>query len=73
MIKVYSKIKLSGDLKKKVLEIINSSNPDIQFKMDDIKFEVDQNIISGIRIDKYSEIIDLTLNEKLNKILTLLK
>jgi F0F1-type ATP synthase delta subunit len=73
MIKVYSKIKLSDDLRKKVLKIINEMNPTLQFKMDDLKFEIDKNIISGIRIDKYSEILDLTLNNRLDKILTLLK
>lgn len=73
MIKVYSKIKLKEDLRKEVLNYINSMNSDVQFKMDDIKFEIDPNILSGIRIDKYSEIIDLTLNNRLDKILTLLK
>lgn len=73
MIKVYSKQKLNEDLKKKVLEYINSTNMTVKFTMDDVKFEIDKSILSGIRIDKYSEIIDLTLNDRLDKILTLLK
>ncbi len=73
MIKVYSKIKLKEEMKRKILEYINSMNPKAQFDMRDIKFELDQNIISGVRIDKYSEIIDLTMNDKLDKILTLLQ
>lgn len=72
MIKVYSKIKLKDTLKREVIDYINSLDPKVQVKIDEVKFEVDPNIISGIRIDKYSEIIDLTLNDKLDKILTIL-
>jgi F0F1-type ATP synthase delta subunit len=71
MIKVYSKIKLDTDLKNKVLEAVNLRS-EAKYILSDIEFIEDESIISGIRIDIDSEVIDLTLNNKLNQILDIL-
>jgi F0F1-type ATP synthase delta subunit len=73
MIKVYSKIKLDENLKKDILDYINSLGFEDRYSLKDIDFEIDKNILSGIRIDVDSEIYDLTLNSRLEKILELLK
>jgi F0F1-type ATP synthase delta subunit len=67
MIKVYSKIELKDELKKKITDLVKS-----KFGNDEISFLIDESIISGIKIDVNSEVIDLTVNNKLEKVLDIL-
>lgn len=71
MIKVYSKNKLSEKTRELVgiyinSELIQKLNAGLK---EEIHFTVDSKIIAGIRIDINSEIIDLTINSRLEKIL----
>lgn len=71
MIKVYSKIKLIKSIQEKILEIVNKKSGQ-KYTLGDIEFIEDESILSGVRIDIDSEVIDLTLNNKLNQILDIL-
>ncbi len=71
MIIVYSKIELSEKLRKKITEQILSYQN--KSESEEIKFVVDETILSGIRININSRVIDLTLNHRLEKILDALK
>jgi len=70
MIKVYSKIELSKDLKEKIL---NSLRTKKKIDTTDAEFLIDESIISGVKIDIDSEVIDLTVNSRLEKILNIMK
>jgi F0F1-type ATP synthase delta subunit len=72
MVKVYSKIKLAKNLCEKVLEVVNAKSVEQKYTLEEIQFIEDTSILSGIRIDIDSEIIDLTLNNKLTQILDVL-
>ena len=68
MIKVYSKIKISKDLEEKITkEVLKKFG-----KEHEVEFLVDENIYSGIRIDVDSEVTDLTINNRIEKIINLL-
>ena len=72
MVRVYSKIKLAKNLCEKVLEVVNAKSEEKKYTLSEIEFFEDDSILSGIRIDIDSEIIDLTLNNKLTQILNVL-
>jgi F0F1-type ATP synthase delta subunit len=71
MVKVYTKIALDKDLQMKVLETVNARLHK-KYELSDLEFLIDDTILSGIRIDEDSEVIDLTLNNKINQILDVL-
>lgn len=72
MIKVYSKINLKDSLKPKILDLVRSKFPERKIELKEIDFRTDENIKAGIKIDVDSEIIDLTLNGRLEKVLEIL-
>lgn len=63
MINIYSKTELSKEIK----DLITS-----KFNEAEVQFLIDEGILSGIRIENDSEIIDLTLNARINEIVNLL-
>jgi F0F1-type ATP synthase delta subunit len=72
MIKVYSKIELSESIKTQILAVVNNRFNQ-RNKLSDLMFLIDESIISGIRIDHDSNILDLTLNNTLEKIIDILQ
>lgn len=71
MVKIYSKIELNEELKKQVLQTVNEQTGK-KFTLTDLDFILDTSILSGIRIDIDSEVIDLTLNNRIHQILDVL-
>jgi len=71
MVKIYSKIELSEEIKNKILASLNKAT-EKSYSAGDVTFLLDSTILSGIRIDIDSEILDLTLNNRLEKILDVL-
>ncbi len=72
MITVLTKIELNENLKQNVVQAL-SSYLGYTVNIDDVVFDVDESIIAGIKINIDSEIIDLTVNYKLQEIINILK
>ncbi|BDQ04782.1 MAG: hypothetical protein KatS3mg084_0300 [Candidatus Dojkabacteria bacterium] len=72
MITVFTKIELNENLKKIVVQALGSYLGHA-INIDDVVFNVDKSIIAGLKINIDSEIIDLTINYKLQEIINILK
>jgi len=71
MIKVSSKKELGNDLKKVILTSLEKYLGR-KVELEDIEYILDKKILAGIKIEVDSEIIDLTLNHRLDKIIEVL-
>jgi F0F1-type ATP synthase delta subunit len=72
MITVFTKIELNEKLKQSVVQAL-SSYLGHRVNINDVVFGVDESIIAGLKINIDSEIIDLTINYKLQEIINMLK
>lgn len=72
MIQVFTKNKLEKKTKEKIIEKL-SGYLGHRVDISDIKFLTDSNIIGGLKIVIDSKVIDLTLNDRINKILDIIK
>lgn len=72
MIRVISKRQLSENLKEDIIKILSNYLKN-KINKDNIIFETDNNIIAGIKILIKNKVIDLTINRKLEKIISIIK
>ena len=72
MITIFSKNKLDKNTQEMVLKYIKA-NYDSSESSNDVNFEIDETIIGGIKIVIDSEVIDLTVNSRLQKIIEIIK
>lgn len=72
MITILSKNKLDKNTQEIVLKYIKA-NYDSSESSNDVNFEIDETIIGGIKIVIDSEVIDLTVNSRLQKIIEIIK
>lgn len=72
MIRIISKRQLSENLKKDIIKVLSSYIKN-KINEDNVIFETDNNIIAGIKILIKTKVIDLTINRKLEKIISIIK
>lgn len=72
MITILSKNKLDKNTQEIVLKYIKA-NYDSSESSNDVNFKIDETIIGGIKIVIDSEVIDLTVNSRLQKIIEIIK
>jgi F0F1-type ATP synthase delta subunit len=70
MIKIYSKIELSENIKRKIYQFLHFKYPQKNLLISQLEFLIDEKIISGVKIDIESEIIDLTFNARIEKLVS---
>ncbi len=70
MIRIYSKIELNENIKE---ELEKSLEKYLGRKVEEISYEVDNKIIAGLKIELDSVVLDLTLNNRLEKIIRIIK
>lgn len=67
-IKIITKIELKEDIKEQIVNIL-SNILSKEIKKDEVSFLIDNELIGGIKILISSKVIDLTLSNKLQRVL----